>query len=218
MAAERSDPVKTFTIGFEARGYDERDLARLVAERCGTDHVERVVEPADLDRGLDRLSWHFDEPFGDGSALATDAVAAIARERVKVVLTGDGGDEVLSGYTRYQGEKLSQMWGRLPGALRHGLAPRALGAARSLLPGASSDRLRRAERVLETANMSFEDRVTRKQSWSPVALRARLLRAPRARCGRRASSWTKPCKAVRRAMRSTGSAGSISSSCCRARC
>jgi asparagine synthase (glutamine-hydrolysing) len=175
MSEQSAAPVRTFTIGFESRAYDERALARRVAERCSTDHVERVVEPADLETGLERLAWHFDEPFGDGSALATDIVSAVARERVTVVLTGDGGDEVLSGYTRYQGEKLSQAWGRLPAALRAGVAPRVLGAASAVLPGTSRDRLRRAARVLETANMSFEDRLTRKQSWSAAAVRGALL-------------------------------------------
>lgn len=181
MARQAQDPVKTFTIGFEARGYDERALARLVAQRCATDHVERVVEPADLMQGLARLAFQFDEPFGDGSALATDVVSAVARERVTVVLTGDGGDEVLSGYTRYQGEKLSQWWGRVPAVLRTGVAPGLLHAARSMMPGASRSRLDRAARVLESANMTFEDRITRKQSWSPAALRAGLLRTPEAR-------------------------------------
>jgi len=175
MAEQSQQPVRTFTIGFDARGYDERDLARRVAQRCRTDHVERVVQPADLETGLDRLGWHFDEPFGDGSALATDLVSQVARERVTVVLTGDGGDEVLSGYTRYQGEKLSQAWTHLPAALRTRAAPRVLDAARALLPGTSGDRLLRAARVLETANMSFEDRLTRKQSWSRAAVRAALL-------------------------------------------
>jgi len=149
-----------------------------VADRCHTDHVERLVEPADLIPGLARLAFHFDEPFGDGSALATDIVCAVARERVTVVLTGDGGDEVLAGYTRYQGEKLSQLWGHLPGPLRTGIAPGLLNAARAVLPGTSRARLDRAARVLESANLSFEDRITRKQSWSSAALRAGLLRAP----------------------------------------
>ena len=176
MAAQSPQPVRTFTIGFDDRNYDERDLARRVAERCGTDHVERVVQVADLQTGLDRLGWYFDEPFGDGSALATDIVAQVAREHVTVVLTGDGGDEVLSGYTRYQGEKLSQAWSRLPAPLR-ATAPRLLAAARALLPGTSARRLERAARVVEAANMSFAERLTRKQSWSAAALRARLLAA-----------------------------------------
>ncbi len=178
MSEQAREAIRTFTIGFEAPGYDERHLAQLVSKRCKTRHIERVVEPADLETGLDRLGWHFDEPFGDGSALAADAVSALGREHVTVVLTGDGGDEVLSGYTRYQGEKLSQAWGHVPGFLRTGVAPRLLDAACAILPGTSADRMARAARVLESANMTFEDRVTRKQSWSPASLRATLLLAP----------------------------------------
>jgi asparagine synthase (glutamine-hydrolysing) len=177
LMAERSrDPVLTFTIGFAARGYDERDLARLVAQKCRTEHLERVVEPADLESGIERLGYHFDEPFGDGSALATEAVAAVAREHVTVVLTGDGGDEVLAGYTRYQGEKFSQAWAGLPRFVRRHVVPRAVGAAEAVLPGNLRDSAARAARVVESANMPFVDRVARKQSWSSPALRSGLLR------------------------------------------
>ena len=167
--------LQTFTIGFDAPEHDERELARLVARRYATEHLERRVEPHDLESSLGVLARHFDEPFGDSSALPTWIVSALARERVSVVLTGDGGDEVLAGYTRYQGEKFSASWGRLPGFLRRHLVPGALGMGRRLATGAVRRRLRRFERVLDAANMDFVERVTAKQSWSNPVLRGALL-------------------------------------------
>jgi asparagine synthase (glutamine-hydrolysing) len=175
MSEAARAPVRTFTIGFETPGYDERPLARLVAERCRTEHVERVVEPAMLEAGLAALAHAFDEPFGDGSALATWIVSGVAREHVTVALTGDGGDEVLAGYTRYQGEKFSRAYAALPGFVRESVLPRSVDAARAVLPGGLRNSAQRAARVLEAANMDFVTRLTRKQSWSSEACRARLL-------------------------------------------
>ena len=107
-ALEGSERVKTFTIGFDERGFDERAAARLVADRYGTDHHELVVRPdaADL---LPEISEAFDEPFADPSAIPTYLVSKLAREHVKVALSGEGGDELFGGYNYY---------------VAHGLAPR----------------------------------------------------------------------------------------------
>jgi asparagine synthase (glutamine-hydrolysing) len=178
LARESAGPMQTFTVGFEAAGYDERALARSVAKRAGSRHHERVVSFADLEGTLDLLGKHFDEPFGDSSAIAAYAIAGVARERVTVALSGDGGDEVLAGYTRYQGEKFSAAWAGFPGLLRRQLVPGCVNAARSLTRGRLRDRLDRTSRVLEAANLSFVERVSRKQSWSSPALRERMWHAP----------------------------------------
>lgn len=94
--------VRTFTIGFDEDGYDERPWARQVAERYGTDHTERVVAPTDVAPVLDRLHWHYDEPFNDHSYLPTYYVSREARQAVTVALSGDGGDEAFGGYRKYR--------------------------------------------------------------------------------------------------------------------
>ena len=93
--------VKTFTIGFDDVAFDERKWARAVAERYGTEHHERVLEPRDADAALQRLMWHFDEPFGDHSFLPTYYLAAETGKQVIVALSGDGADETFAGYRRY---------------------------------------------------------------------------------------------------------------------
>jgi asparagine synthase (glutamine-hydrolysing) len=100
MARQATGRVKTFSIGFDEQDYDERRYARKLAQWYGTDHHELVVRPSALDV-LPTLTWHFDEPFADSSAIPSFYVAQMSRERVTVVLNGDGGDEVFGGYRRY---------------------------------------------------------------------------------------------------------------------
>jgi asparagine synthase (glutamine-hydrolysing) len=101
MARAGSGTVKTFSIGFSAKEYDETRYARLVAERYGTDHEELVVEP-DAVKILPRLVWHYGEPFADPSAIPTYYLSEMARRKVAVALNGDGGDECFLGYNRYR--------------------------------------------------------------------------------------------------------------------
>jgi asparagine synthase (glutamine-hydrolysing) len=100
MARASSRPVKTFTIGFRAEQFNEAEYARMVAERFGTDHQELVLDP-NLEETLTYLSRMLEEPFGDSSMLPTYFVSRMARERVTVALSGDGGDELFAGYDRY---------------------------------------------------------------------------------------------------------------------
>ena len=116
-AQESGERVSTFSIGFKERSFDELELARKVARRYGTDHHELVVEPdaADL---LPRLVAAFDEPFADSSALPTYLVSQLAARHVKVVLSGEGGDELFGGYETYVADLLAPRVGGVARALR----------------------------------------------------------------------------------------------------
>lgn len=95
-------PVKTFSIGFPVKAFDEREYARMAADHLKTEHHEQVVEPSALEI-LPKLIWHYDEPFGDSSAIPTMYLCEMARKHVTVALSGDGGDELFAGYGRYRG-------------------------------------------------------------------------------------------------------------------
>jgi asparagine synthase (glutamine-hydrolysing) len=149
MARHMSQPVKTFTIGFKEAAYNELDDARRVATHLGTEHHELVVEPDAVDL-LEKLVWHFDEPFADSSAVPTFLVSERASRHVKMVLTGDGGDEMFGGYDRYLNlMKLEQLGGmRKPGG-------RLLKMAGALLPNPHGER---ARRIGDRLQLPFDER------------------------------------------------------------
>lgn len=120
MAKLMDQPVKTFSIGFNEDSFNELKYARVTAEHFGTEHHEFIVTP-DLCEVVDDLVWHFDEPFADSSALPTYMVSKMARDYVTVVLSGDGGDELFAGYTRYVVDKKRSGLEKLPKAVRSGL-------------------------------------------------------------------------------------------------
>jgi len=121
MAGLTHEPVKTFSITFNDPQYDESTYARRMAARYHTDHHEREVRPDDFQL-LDRLASIYDEPFGDSSAMPTYRVCALARERVTVALSGDGGDELFAGYRRTALHARTERVRRsLPAALRRPL-------------------------------------------------------------------------------------------------
>lgn len=139
------DRVKTFSIGFPVAEYDETVYARRVADHLRTDHRVFRVEPNAVDM-LPKLVRHFDEPFGDSSALPTWCVAEHARQQVTVALTGDGGDELFAGYPRYRALRLAAAFDRMPGMLRS-----AAGAAfwQKLPGGRRRSALRRIKRFVK---------------------------------------------------------------------
>jgi len=100
MARASSSPVKTFSIGFAEDRFNESQYARIVAERFGTEHHEMIVDP-NIEETIAYLSSMLEEPFGDSSILPTYFVCRMAREKVTVALSGDGGDEMFAGYDRY---------------------------------------------------------------------------------------------------------------------
>lgn len=117
MAMQSKEPVKTFSIGFEEAAYNELEYAAMVAKQYGTEHHEILVRPDSLDL-IQKLAWHFDEPFADSSAIPTFVVSEFARRHVKVALSGDGGDEFLAGYRTLGNVERFQALDRIPRALR----------------------------------------------------------------------------------------------------
>jgi asparagine synthase (glutamine-hydrolysing) len=116
-AQESSEPVHTFSIGFEERSFDELDGARAVASRYGTRHEELVLRP-DAALLLDQIADAFDEPCGDSSALPSYLVSELAAGRVKVALSGEGGDELFGGYHTYAADLLAVRYGRVAPLIR----------------------------------------------------------------------------------------------------
>lgn len=115
-------PVESFSIGFAERDYDELDGAATVARQFGTRHHTLRLGAAEVREVLPAIVESLDEPLADASAIPTWLVSRLARERVKVALSGDGGDELFGGYETYRAHRLAEWYGRLPGVLRRGLA------------------------------------------------------------------------------------------------
>ncbi len=164
------EPLRTFTIGFPDRLYDERRYARIVADHFATDHHEFVVTP-DARQMLDVLAYYYDEPFADSSAIATCCVAQCARACVTVALTGDAGDECFAGYDRYHAARLAGLYDTLPQPVRRLLAR----SAERLPHGRSRTVTNRLYRLLSVAD---ETPARRYLGWvgvfSPESLRAAL--------------------------------------------
>ena len=148
-------PVKTFSIGFNEDSFNELKYARVAAKHFNTEHHEFTLTP-DFVEVVDELVWHFDEPFSDSSALPTYMVSKMARDFVTVVLSGDGGDELFAGYTRYVIDRERSGLERLPG----GLSPEC---ARAGQPGLAA---RRAREKLSLQRVAGRDRPVYRQRFS----------------------------------------------------
>ena len=147
--------VKTFSLGFNVGGaYNELSDARVVADALGTDHYELVVGHEDLIRTLQNLVYHYDEPFGDAAGLPIYLLSQFAREHVKVVLAGDGADELFGGYRRYAYDQLAPYYSRLPRVVTETWIPGML------------DRLPRLRRIKRTLNTwPLKDPARRYAAW-----------------------------------------------------
>lgn len=160
MAKHSTQPIRTYAIGFtggEAEAlYNELPYARRVAELFGTQHREIVVRP-DVVSLLPKLLWHMDEPLSDTAFITTFLVSEFARQDVKVILSGVGGDELFGGYRRYLGEHYAQQYRRLPGWLRRSAASIA-GRLPADRHSGLLNTLRLAKGFLASAEMNVDDR------------------------------------------------------------
>jgi asparagine synthase (glutamine-hydrolysing) len=137
MQAQSNRPIRTFSVGFHEKGYDEAQYARSVASHLNTDHTELYVSPRDALDVVPRLPEWFDEPFADSSQIPTYLISRLTRPHVTVALSGDGGDELFAGYPRYR--LIDSLWRRaqlLPAAVR-----RQIGAALRAVPPGVLDRV-----------------------------------------------------------------------------
>lgn len=122
LTAVRGAPVDTFSIGFDAAGFDEMDYARCAAERYGSRSHEYYLKPADIVTAIPVIACEYDEPFGNDSAVPTYFCARAARDAgFENMLAGDGGDEIFGGNVRYARQKVFERYFRLPAALRRGI-------------------------------------------------------------------------------------------------
>jgi asparagine synthase (glutamine-hydrolysing) len=169
----RDTPIRTFTIGFPEKDFDESVYAAEVAKFVGTDHTRFEVVPDGV-QIIDKLVWHYDEPFGDSSAIPTWYLSELTRTQVTVALSGDGGDELFAGYDRYRALWLSRLFQlalplhRLPGI-----------SLVQKLPDSSAQRsiIRRGKRFLEALG---QDTARRYLNWLqifPESLRSELYNA-----------------------------------------
>ena len=158
MSEVSSEPVKTFSIGFEEQDFSELHHARRVAEHVGADHHEFIVRPDALEV-LPTLVEHYGEPYADSSALPTYYVARETRKHVTVALNGDGGDETFAGYERYTAMRLAERYHRIPAMLRNSVVRQAIG----LIPSSNTkrSRVRDVKRFLAAASLPKVERYLR---------------------------------------------------------
>jgi asparagine synthase (glutamine-hydrolysing) len=173
MQARSSNPVRTFTIGFEEGAYDEAKFARAVSAHLGTAHTELYVTAAEAMEVVPQLHEIYCEPFADSSQIPTYLVSKMASQHVKVSLSGDGGDEIFGGYTRYSDSvRRWKALSRIPGFVRRTLpsfVPRTVPASLGAAWARAGDRVLKGVDLLATE--TFDDFYLKSVShWDPGRL------------------------------------------------
>ena len=188
MQSQSARPVRTFTVGFDSSQYDESRFARDIAAYLGTDHTEARLSGSDALELVPAIPDCYDEPFADSSQLPTMLVSEVARKHVSVSLSGDGGDELFGGYSRYP--RVAEQWEQLqrtPALLRQ------LGTTvGNLLPDAALAAVGRGGRIAwrrDLPDVGLAHRVRHRiRSWAPNDIASQYLRA--------VSFWDNPSEVV----------------------
>ncbi len=178
MSRHSNRPVRTYSIGFQGSSgaalYNELPHARAVAEACGSQHREILVQP-DVAALLPQLVWHLDEPIADAAFITTYLVSKFAREDVTVILSGVGGDELFGGYRRYLEEHYRASYRRIPQFLRRGVLEPLARRLPSDRHGRLLNEMRLAKAFVLADSMGFEERYSRYMQVFSAAERAALL-------------------------------------------
>jgi asparagine synthase (glutamine-hydrolysing) len=154
MSKISNQAISTYTIGFTEKEYDESERAQLVADFCKSNHTVHYLDYKDVVNDIDSIIGHFDEPFGDSSAIPSNYVAQLAAKSVKMVLTGDAADEIFGGYEKYLAEYYSDKYKNTPPILR-----KIFEKAVEVIPHSSvtNSILRRVKKVINNSGLSAFD-------------------------------------------------------------
>jgi asparagine synthase (glutamine-hydrolysing) len=183
MQSMSTIPIKTFSIGFWESEYNEAQYAQDIARHLGTDHTELYISPKDALAVIPELPKIYDEPFADSSQIPTFLLSKLARKEVQVALSGDGGDELFAGYTKYpESLRRWETWGNRPLWSRQGLAEVMTSV------GQASWNLLGSTRNLEAGKIpkwqKFFGRIEKKSRWIPAVSPVDLVARRNARCRR----------------------------------
>lgn len=160
LTEQNGEGVPVFALGHDERTFDEARFARDTARFFGADYHELILDEEQLDEGLQRVGRNLDEPLGDASTIPTHLLSRFARQHVKVILSGEGADELFGGYPTYPGHRLAEAFQRIPARLRRGLGAAIRGLAPVSMGNVGLDYL--LDRFLSGAEL---DRVERHHTW-----------------------------------------------------
>ena len=162
MSRIHSEPIKTFTIGFENEKFDETKYAKIVAQHCNTDHTEFKVD-VDCINVLPKIIWGFDEPYSDLSAIPIYYLNEKANGKVKVILTGDGGDELFAGYKRYLPYTFDKYYYKFPHVIRKNLTLKILNKQKH--KNNRYNLLKYSQKYISTSDLPEDQRHTERMNW-----------------------------------------------------